>query len=98
MLIAVSGTLGGSGTLSGQRSGGPPETAETVDSERRSQALGGSLARQRMQVAHHRARALVENVRVDLRSRNISVAKQFLHNSQIRAVLQQVTGESVPQD
>src|SRR4051794_16446036 len=98
MLIAVSGTLGGSGIWSGQRSGGPPETAETVDSERRSQAPDGSVARQRMQVAHHCAGALVENVRVDLRGRNISVAKQFLHDSQIRAVLQQVAREGVPQD
>src|SRR6476660_3089036 len=97
MLIAVSGTLAVLGPFQASASGGPPETAETVDSERRSQA-GGSGVRERMQVAHHGARTLVEHVRVDLRGRDVRVPEQFLNHAQVGPILQQVARESVAQD
>ena len=37
------------------------------------------------------------HVRVDLRGRQVAVAKQHLHHAQVRAVVQQVSGEGVPQ-
>ena len=40
---------------------------------------------------------LARNVRVDLRGREIAVPEQHLHHTQVRAVIQQVGGEGVPQ-
>src|SRR6267143_617955 len=40
---------------------------------------------------------LLDNVGVDLRCRNIRVAKHQLNGSQIRAALEQVCGETMPQ-
>jgi hypothetical protein len=42
---------------------------------------------ERVQIAHHRGHALVENMRVNLRRRNVSMAEQLLHDAQIRAIL-----------
>src|SRR6516164_2452385 len=40
---------------------------------------------------------LARHVCVDLRGGKIAVAKQHLHDAQVRAVIQQVRGEGVPQ-
>src|SRR6266849_5777230 len=40
---------------------------------------------------------LLDNVRVDLRCRNVGVAEHQLHRSQIRAALQQMRGKTMPQ-
>ena len=50
-----------------------------------------------MQVAHQALQPLVEDVRVDLRRRDIGMPQQFLHHAQIRAVLQEMAGEGVSQ-
>jgi hypothetical protein len=39
-----------------------------------------------------------ENVGVNLRCRNVGVAKQLLHRTQIGAAIQQVTCERMPED
>ena len=51
-----------------------------------------------MQIADHRLGALVEDVSIDLRGRNVGVAEQILDDAQIRAVLQEMAGEGVAQD
>src|SRR5581483_10717368 len=53
---------------------------------------------QRMQVPHHRFQPLFQYVGVDLRGRNIGVAKKRLHHAQIRTVMQKVAGEGVAQN
>ena len=40
--------------------------------------------------------ALTRNMGVDLRGRDIRMAKQHLHHTQIRAMIEQVRGKSVP--
>jgi hypothetical protein len=40
--------------------------------------------------------ALASDVRVDLRRRYVAVAKQQLHDAQVRAVVEQVRRECVP--
>ena len=50
-----------------------------------------------MQIAHHRLHALIEHMRIDLRRRNVGVAEQFLHDAQIRAVLQKMAGKGMAQ-
>ena len=56
------------------------------------------LLRQRVQVAHQAFEPLLQDMRVDLRGRYVGVAEQRLHDAQVGAVLQQVTGEGVAQD
>ena len=51
-----------------------------------------------MQIAHHRLGALVEHMGIDLRRRDVGVAEQILNDAQVRAVLQQMTGEGVAKD
>ena len=51
-----------------------------------------------MQIAHHRLGALVKHMGVDLRRRDVGVAEQILNDAQVRAVLQQMTGEGVAKD
>ena len=41
--------------------------------------------------------ALAGDVRIDLCGRQVAVAEQHLHDSQIRAMIQQVRGERVAQ-
>ena len=48
-----------------------------------------------MQIAHHRLGALIEHVGVDLRRRDVGMAEQILNDAQVRAILQQMTGEGV---
>ena len=42
--------------------------------------------------------ALLDDMGVDLRGRDVGVAKQLLHRAQIGAPLQQMAGKSVAQD
>ena len=42
-------------------------------------------------------KAILQHMSIDLRGRYIGMAKQLLNGAQIRAVLQQVTGEGVAQ-
>ena len=51
-----------------------------------------------MEVADHPLQALVEDVGVDLGRGDVGVPEEFLHDAQVRAVLQEVTGEGVAQD
>ena len=48
-----------------------------------------------MQIAHKAFEALLQDVRIDLRGRNISMAEQCLHHTQIGAIMQEMAGESV---
>ena len=41
--------------------------------------------------------ALASHVRVDLRSRQIAVAQEHLHDAQVRAVIEQMSRERMPQ-
>src|SRR4051812_28547773 len=57
----------------------------------------GLTIRQRMQAAHQTFQAVFQNVRIDLRGRDVGVSQQRLHHAQVGAVVQQVAGKSVPQ-
>ncbi len=60
--------------------------------------LGGKLIIcERMKVLHHALQSLFENMRIDLRCRDVGVAEKRLHDAQIGAGLQQMTRERVPQ-
>ena len=50
-----------------------------------------------MQVAHQALQPLLDYMGIDLRSRDIGVAEQRLHDAQIGAVMQEVAGEGVAQ-
>ena len=50
-----------------------------------------------MQIAHHGLHALVEDMSVDLGGRHIRMAEQFLHDTQVRAVLQQMACKGMAQ-
>jgi hypothetical protein len=56
-----------------------------------------SSFRQWVQITHQAFQALFQNMRVNLRGRNIGVAEQRLHHAQIGAVVEKVAGESVAQ-
>ena len=51
-----------------------------------------------MQVAHHRRHPLLEDVRVDLRRRDVGVAEQRLKHAQIGAAREQMRGKGMAQD
>src|SRR5208282_5509531 len=50
-----------------------------------------------MQIAHEAFETLLEHMGVDLRGRNVGMAKQRLYHTQIGAVVQEVAGESMAQ-
>src|SRR3954463_8379916 len=52
---------------------------------------------ERVQVADHALQALVEDVGVDLRRRDVGVAEELLHDAQVGAVLEEVAREGVPE-
>jgi hypothetical protein len=54
-----------------------------------------SFANERVQIAHHGFHPLVEHMGIDLRRGNIGVAEQFLHDAQIRTVLQKMACEGM---
>ncbi|MEY3553512.1 MAG: hypothetical protein RL735_1860, partial [Pseudomonadota bacterium] len=51
-----------------------------------------------MQVADHGPRPLIENMGINLCCRDIGMAEQFLHDTQISPILEKVAGKSVAQD
>ena len=55
-----------------------------------------SKSRSWMELPMHRLQALLIDMGVNLRSRNIGVAEHLLDNTQIGAVPEQVRGETVP--
>ena len=50
-----------------------------------------------MQVANKALQPFLYDMGIDLRGRDIGVAEQGLHDAQIRAIMQQMAGESVTQ-
>ena len=50
-----------------------------------------------MQISDHGSKALIENVSVYLRGRNIGMPEQSLHDPQIRSIMQKVAREGMPQ-
>jgi len=59
-------------------------------------AKGKLLSPPAMQVTHQAFQALLDHMGVDLRGRDIGMAKQCLHDTQIGAVMQQVARERMP--
>ena len=55
------------------------------------------LVGKRMMFIHQPHESLLQHMRVNLRGGNVGMAEQLLHGAQVGAVLQQVTGKSVPQ-
>jgi hypothetical protein len=53
--------------------------------------------RQRVMLLNKTPQPLLDHMRIDLRSRDVGVAKKLLHRAQIRATLKQMTGKSVAQ-
>ena len=49
-------------------------------------------------LAVHAAEVLAVHVRVDLRRRDVGVAKEFLHDAQVGPVLQEMAGEGVAEN
>ena len=56
-----------------------------------------SILRQWVQIAHQALEPLLQHMRVDLRGRDVGVAKQRLHHAEVGAVLQEVAGERMAQ-
>lgn len=54
-------------------------------------------SRERMMVLDQTAQTLFENMRVDLRRRNVRVTEHLLHGTQVGAVRKQMTGECMAQ-
>lgn len=50
-----------------------------------------------MEIAYHRFHPFVEHMRIDLRRGNVGVSEQFLNDTQIGAVLQQMAREGMAQ-
>ena len=46
-----------------------------------------------MQVAHQALQPLLDHMGIDLRRRDVGVAEQRLHDSQVRAVVQQMSSQ-----
>src|SRR4051794_37176605 len=55
------------------------------------------LSSPRMKLRMHRLEAVLIDVSVDLRRRDIAVAKQFLHDAQVGPAADQVRRETMPQ-
>ena len=51
----------------------------------------------RIDRASHPGRATVEDVRVDLRRRDVAMAQELLHGADIAAVFEQMRGERMPE-
>src|SRR5580658_9796177 len=50
-----------------------------------------------MQIANEAFQSFLEHVGIDLRGRDVGVTEERLYDAQVRAVVQEVTGESMPQ-
>src|SRR3569832_1440410 len=57
----------------------------------------GDASAPRMMLTVHLFQTLAGHVSVDLRSRQITVTQQHLYDAQVRAVIEQMRGERVPQ-
>ena len=57
----------------------------------------GCKLRTRMESSMHLAQPISRHVRINLRRADTGVAEQFLNHAQVRSVIQQVRGKTVPQ-
>src|SRR5436189_6361038 len=69
-------------------------SGEKAPKSRRRPAL---LLCQGMQVAHQALQAFLHHMGIDLGARDIGLTKQRLNNTQISSIMQQMTGEGMPQ-
>jgi hypothetical protein len=51
-----------------------------------------------MMVGDQSLQPLLQNVGINLRRSDVGMAEQLLHHPKIRAILQEMTGEGMPQD
>ena len=75
----------------------PPKHGEVKEAENILMVPNGLPLPERMQVAHQAFQALFQHMGIDLGRRNVGVAEQGLHDTQIGAIVQKVAGEGVAQ-